>query len=72
MPLVTTADLIKILQQADPDGSRPVRFRVRDDERGGVVAVGEVEGIEATLEAGMQTDAGDIDVLQLDFELFCP
>lgn len=72
MKPMTTRELIDTLQRIDPAGNLPVRFRVRDEADGEVVAFGEVERMDLTVEAGVQTDAGDQDVAQLDFELFCP
>lgn len=69
--LLTTGDLVRLLQQQDPSGYRIINFRICDEDDGAVVAHGQVSSIDTSIRDGQQTDEGDCDVLRLSLALDC-
>lgn len=72
MPLLRTRDVIEMLQQQDPDGTRIVYFRIYDETSpDDLVASGEVDSIELTLKDAYQTIEGDQKVIRIGLQLDC-
>mgnify|MGYP000495302897 CR=1 FL=1 len=72
MKMWTTADLIRQLQQQDPDGTRIVKIRVfdEDDDKENIAAFGELDGrTSISLKDAEATSEGDKRIVRIDIPL---
>lgn len=72
MPLLRSADLIKLIKEQDPTGQRVIIFEIVDeDSQEDVVAGGEVStnNIDSVMKDAYQTSEGDKDVLRITIPL---
>lgn len=65
MKLATTGDIIKMLQEQDPTGEKPVVFHIFDERDDRLIASGDTDKFHVDQKFSSQTQDGDHDVVRL-------